>query len=61
MGAVGDLLLGKLERVPYELGAVPDEHLYQLRSGQLKEDGVRLVGARARQECLTLLDMLCTI
>mmetsp|Transcript_16790 Transcript_16790/g.40142 ORF Transcript_16790/g.40142 Transcript_16790/m.40142 type:complete len:433 (-) Transcript_16790:29-1327(-) len=51
-GPVGYFFLGELERVPDELRAVPDEHLHELRTRQLQEDGVRLVGARAGEEGL---------
>mmetsp|Transcript_18578 Transcript_18578/g.53053 ORF Transcript_18578/g.53053 Transcript_18578/m.53053 type:complete len:395 (+) Transcript_18578:636-1820(+) len=48
-----DLCLGKLEGIPDELGAVADEHLHELRAGQLEEDGVGLVRARTRQQRLS--------
>ena len=39
-------------RPAHHLGAVPDEHLHQLRPSQLQEGGVGLRRARARDERL---------
>ena len=36
------LFLGQSEGVPHQLGSVPDEHLHQLRPGQLQEGGLGL-------------------
>ena len=46
------LLLGEGEGVPHELGAVPDEHLHELRPRQLQEAGVGLRRARPRHQRL---------
>lgn len=37
-------LLGKSKGVPDQLGAIPDEHLHQLRASQLQEGGLGGVG-----------------
>lgn len=49
----GGLLLGQREGVPHQFGAVSDEHLHQLRSGQLQERRLGLRRARPRQQRLT--------
>mmetsp|Transcript_31688 Transcript_31688/g.75269 ORF Transcript_31688/g.75269 Transcript_31688/m.75269 type:complete len:334 (+) Transcript_31688:294-1295(+) len=46
------LLLREQEGVPHQLGAVPDEHLHQLRARELEERGVGLRRAGAGDERL---------
>ena len=48
----GRLLLGERERVAHQLGAVTDEHLHELRTGQLQEGRLGLRSAGARQQRL---------
>mmetsp|Transcript_12381 Transcript_12381/g.28676 ORF Transcript_12381/g.28676 Transcript_12381/m.28676 type:complete len:366 (-) Transcript_12381:216-1313(-) len=47
-----DLCLGQFECVPDQLGAITNEHLYQLRSCQLEEYSIGLVGACPCQQRL---------
>ena len=51
-GAVLDLLLGQIEGIADELGTVADEHLHELRSRELEEDGIGLVGTGPGQQGL---------
>ena len=46
----GGFFFRKGEAVTHELGAVADEHLDELRAGELEEGGVRLGGAGAGEE-----------
>mmetsp|Transcript_6297 Transcript_6297/g.18868 ORF Transcript_6297/g.18868 Transcript_6297/m.18868 type:complete len:332 (+) Transcript_6297:939-1934(+) len=46
------LLLGQRESVAHQLGAIADEHLHQLRAGELEEGCVRLRGHGARDKRL---------
>ena len=48
----GCFLLGESEGVAHKLGTVANEHLHELRAGQLQESGLSLSGAGARQKRL---------
>mmetsp|Transcript_5764 Transcript_5764/g.13141 ORF Transcript_5764/g.13141 Transcript_5764/m.13141 type:complete len:201 (-) Transcript_5764:391-993(-) len=52
MGTIGYFLLGEFKGITDEFGTVPNEHLHELRTGQLQKDGVGLIGARTCEESL---------